>query len=105
MIVLVVDSKDKEKLPEAAAILYDALSDIEIVTGNVPILVVCNKQDVVFAKRATIIERDLQQEIEQLRRVRKAVREQEQDGQSIVDNADQSGSGYLESLKGKFSFD
>ena len=77
MIVLVIDSKDKEKLPEAAAILYDVLSDIEIVTGNIPVLVACNKQDVVFAKRAIIIERDLQQEIEQLRKVRKAVREQE----------------------------
>lgn len=58
-IVLVIDSKDKDRLAEAADILYDVVSDIDLATTGVPVLVVCNKQDLQFSKRATQIERDL----------------------------------------------
>jgi signal recognition particle receptor subunit beta len=42
-IILVVDSKDKDRLAEAADILYDVVSDIDLATAGVPVLVVCNK--------------------------------------------------------------
>lgn len=42
-IILVLDSKDKERLPNAAEFLFDVLSDIDIVMEKIPILVVCNK--------------------------------------------------------------
>ena len=51
-----------------------------------------------------MIERDLQLEIEQLRKVKKAVREQEQDHSTAL-KTDTPAIGYLESLKGKFTFD
>ena len=112
-IILIVDSKDKDRLAEAADILYDVISDIDLAMAGVPVLVICNKQDLQFSKRATQIERDLQIEIEQIRKVKRAAREQEQDnsiGQSHNANAGaKTGSstpaGYLESLKGKFQFD
>lgn len=44
-IMLVVDSKDKQKLPEAAEILYDILNNVNVLDNQTPILVVCNKQD------------------------------------------------------------
>ena len=44
-ILLVVDSKDKQKLPEAAEILYDILNNINVLENQTPILVVCNKSD------------------------------------------------------------
>ena len=62
--MLVVDSKDKEKLPEAAQILYDVLSDVDVIADRTPIIIACNKQDLPFSRRARIIERDLLQEIE-----------------------------------------
>jgi hypothetical protein len=55
-------------------------------------MIACNKQDVQFAKKATIVELELEKEIEELRKVRKAT----QDDQQKV--------GYLETLKKKFSF-
>lgn len=42
-ILLIVDSKDKEKIAEAADILYDVVSDIDLEMAGVPVLVVCNK--------------------------------------------------------------
>ena len=78
-IVLLVDAKDKDKIAETADIIYDVVSDIDLAMAGVPVLVVCNKQDLNFAKRATQIERDLQIEIEQIRKVKRAAREQEQD--------------------------
>lgn len=42
-VILVVDSKDKDKFNQAADILYDILSDIDTALARVPILVACNK--------------------------------------------------------------
>ena len=42
-IILVVDSKDKLKLPEAAEILYDILNNISVLDRKTPILIACNK--------------------------------------------------------------
>ena len=41
--ILVVDSKDRQKLPESAEILYDILNNINVLDSKTPILVVCNK--------------------------------------------------------------
>ena len=71
-VILMVDSKDRTKLPEAAEMLYDILNNITVLENKVPIMVVCNKQDIQFARRATQIEHEFERDIEELRRVRKA---------------------------------
>ena len=72
-------------------------------------MVVCNKQDLPFAKNPLQVEREMTQEIEQIRKVRKAAHEQEQDmANRLDDDADgdnQTEMSYIESLKGKFSFE
>jgi signal recognition particle receptor subunit beta len=73
--VLVVDAKDKQKIGEAAEYLFDVIQDVDIATSSVKVIVACNKSDLGFARRAVQIERDLQTEIEQIRKVRKASRE------------------------------
>ena len=57
-VVLVVDSKDKERISEAAEFLYDMLLNKRLVADKVPILVACNKQDLKLAKNAIQIERE-----------------------------------------------
>lgn len=42
-IILVVDSKDKTKLSEAAEILYDIINNIGVLDAKTPILIACNK--------------------------------------------------------------
>ena len=108
--MIILDSKDKAKYGEAAEILYDILGDIDIISEQIPILVACNKQDLAFAKNALKLERDLTNEIEQIRKVRMASRNQELDTanryENIEDEADEATEiGYLETLKGKFGFD
>ena len=73
-IVLMLDSRKRETFGEAAEILYDLLNDVDIIDDEVSILVVCNKQDLPFARKALQVERDFQQEIEQIRKVKKAQR-------------------------------
>ena len=110
-IILLLDAKEKAKFGDAAEILYDLLGDIEVISEELPILVVCNKQDIPFAKTALQVERELVNEIEQIRKVRKASQQQEQDTANradldeVSDDDQQAQSGYLESLKGKFSFE
>jgi signal recognition particle receptor subunit beta len=82
----------REKYGEAAEILYEILNNITVLSDRVPLLVACNKQDLQFAKKATVIESELECEIEELRKVRKATQD------------DPTKMGYLESLKKKFSF-
>ena len=109
-VIILVDSKDKEKISEAADILYDVINDIDLAMAGVPVMVACNKQDLTFAKRAIQLERDLQIEIEQIRKVKRAAREQEQDNSTALSHTANKGAktgistpmGYLESLKGKF---
>ncbi len=52
-IMIVIDSANKDSLSEAAELLFDCISDIEIQTDRVPILICCNKQDLTFSKKAT----------------------------------------------------
>lgn len=51
-VILVVDSKDKERIAEAAEFLYDVLLNKRLIADKVPILVACNKQDLSLAKNA-----------------------------------------------------
>ena len=44
-IVLMVDSKDRDSCKQAAEILYDVLSSIEVAAQKTPVVVACNKQD------------------------------------------------------------
>ena len=79
-------------MSEAAEILYLILNDLRILGDRVPILIVCNKQDLQFAKKAAQIEHELEAEVEEHRKVKSKTLEE---GQAL---------GYLESLKKKFSF-
>jgi len=83
--VVLVDAKERTKFGEAAEIIYDLLCDIELIERQIPILVACNKQDVPFAKNALQIEREITHEIEQIRKVRKATQQQEQDTANRAD--------------------
>jgi signal recognition particle receptor subunit beta len=42
-IIVVVDSKEKEKFGEAAEILYEILNNLTVLSERVPIVVACNK--------------------------------------------------------------
>jgi small GTP-binding protein len=42
-VILLVDSKAKDKLSQAADILYDVIGDIDLAMALVPILIACNK--------------------------------------------------------------
>ena len=110
-VILVVDSRDKDKISEAAEFLFDILSNNRLVKQRVPILVACNKQDLNLAKRAVQIEREFSTEFDAIRKVRKASREQENETTgggigSVTDDAlttvDQT---IFDDLKGKFSFE
>lgn len=72
-IVLMIDSKDKDKISEASGYLFDMLNNISILENGVPILICCNKQDLPLARRANQIELDLESELEEHRKVAKAV--------------------------------
>ena len=110
-IILMLDSADKDSCQEAAYQLYDLLSDTDIATGAVPLLIACNKSDLPFARRAVQVERDLAIAVETIRKVRKASREQELDNAQVVqlakgnNNRQAQAACYLESLPGKFSFE
>ena len=62
----------REKFGEAAEILYEILNNLTVLSSRVPIVVACNKQDLQFAKKATTVEAELEKEIEELRKVRRA---------------------------------
>jgi len=95
-LILVVDSKDRSKIQESSEILYEILNNNTVLENKTPILIVCNKQDLQFARRCTHIQQELEKEIEELRKVRR-VTEDERDSKS----------GYLEqglSSSKKFTF-
>jgi signal recognition particle receptor subunit beta len=74
-LILVVDSKDRQRIPEAAEILYDILNDINVLENKTPILVCCNKQDLQFARQAQQIKLEFEREIEEIRKVRIAIQD------------------------------
>jgi signal recognition particle receptor subunit beta len=79
----------REKFGEAAEILYEILNNITVLSDKTPVLVICNKQDLQFAKKSTIVEIELEREIEEIRKVKR------------VTHDDNSKIGYLESIKKK----
>ena len=68
-IIYVVDASTiKQKLLDSADFLFKILADPSLHSADIPILVVCNKQDVELqAKGARVIERELAKEIGKLR--------------------------------------
>lgn len=93
-IVVVVDSKEKDKLGEAAEILYEILNNLTVLSEGVPIVVACNKRDLQYSKNATFIEAELEKELEELRKVRKAT----------LNDDDKQQQRYLETLNKRFAF-
>ena len=93
-IIVMVDSKEKEKFREAAEILYEILNNLTVLSERKPIVVACNKQDLTFAKKATLVESALEVEIEELRKVKKAT----------LSDDDRQKQRYLETQKKKLSF-
>ena len=89
-IILMVDSKDKNKLAEASEILYDIINNLNVLEAKTPILVACNKQDLQFAFRATRIQQEFEKEIEEIRKVRKATQD------DLDTNQDTGKTGFLE---------
>uniref|UniRef100_A0A7S3JAU3 Signal recognition particle receptor subunit beta n=1 Tax=Euplotes harpa TaxID=151035 RepID=A0A7S3JAU3_9SPIT len=93
-ILLVIDSKIQMTHGQAAEILYEMLNSSRVVVDEqLPIMIVCNKQDQQYAKKATAIEMELEKEIEELKRARVATRD-----------PDREYVGYIESMKGRFEF-
>eukprot|EP00347_Sterkiella_histriomuscorum_P010900 403374493 len=93
-IVVVIDSKEKEKFGEAAEIIYEILNNLTVLSNHTPVVIACNKQDLQFSKKSTVIESELEKEIEEIRKVKRAV--SQDDANERV--------GYLESLKKKIVF-
>ena len=93
-VVVLVDSKEKEKFGETAEIIYEIINKVALLDRPVPVVVACNKQDLQFAKKATAVESELEREIEELRKVKRATQQDEANAKI----------GYLEDLKKKFSF-
>ena len=79
--------------------LYDMLNDENMLEQRTPILVACNKQDLQFARRATQIQTDVERELEELRKVRRATQDDQDTAKEQVSKA-----GFLEQLSGRLSF-
>jgi signal recognition particle receptor subunit beta len=92
-ILLLLDSKDKGRFPDVADLLYDILNNLTILSSRVPIVVVCNKQDLQFAKKAAIVEGEIEKEIEEVRKVRRAQRAEDEKQR------------YIDTIKKRFSFE
>lgn len=73
--------------------MYEILNNLSVLSSKVPIAVACNKQDLQFAKKSTTLESELEKELEELRKVRKAT----------LNDDDKEKQRYLETLK-KFTF-
>lgn len=68
-------SFNRSKLGEAAEILYDVINNLNVLERRTAILVACNKQDLQFARKAMNVQNELEKEIEELRKVRKATQD------------------------------
>ena len=63
-VILVIDSVNFDKeVGDVAGLVYDILSDPSIVKKNISLLIVCNKQDHVLARRADAISKHLEKEM------------------------------------------
>uniref|UniRef100_A0A7S3KP99 Signal recognition particle receptor subunit beta n=1 Tax=Euplotes crassus TaxID=5936 RepID=A0A7S3KP99_EUPCR len=93
-IILLVDARDQVSISHSVEYLYELLNTCRTVfEEKLPILIVGNKQDLSNAKKATTLEIDLEKEMDELKRVRVATMDEDQEYQ-----------GYIESLKGSFEF-
>lgn len=63
-VVFVVDSVSIQKdVRDAAEFLYDILSDTSLIKGGASFLILCNKQDLSFAKGANAVKSILEKEL------------------------------------------
>eukprot|EP00049_Salpingoeca_infusionum_P014513 m.271580 g.271580 ORF g.271580 m.271580 type:complete len:233 (-) comp15683_c8_seq1:315-1013(-) len=70
-VVVVVDAASFSKTKrEVAEFMYDVLTTFE--KSQIPLLVVCNKQDNLLAQRCAVIESDIESEVSDLRHTRSA---------------------------------
>eukprot|EP00049_Salpingoeca_infusionum_P014514 m.271593 g.271593 ORF g.271593 m.271593 type:complete len:231 (-) comp15683_c8_seq4:527-1219(-) len=69
-VVVVVDAASFSKTKrEVAEFMYDVLTTFE--KSQIPLLVVCNKQDNLLAQRCAVIESDIESEVSDLRHTRR----------------------------------
>ena len=86
-------------MPEAAEILYDIINNVNMLDKKTPILVACNKQDLQFSKRCNQVQQELERELEELRKVRRATQDDEDTAKEYVAKA-----GLLEQQSKPFKF-
>jgi len=79
-LVLVVDAVDfAEQTRPTAELLYDLLTNKNVTARKLPILIACNKKDLMTAVSNDYIKTQLEKEIDKLRITRKSVLDQGQD--------------------------
>jgi len=89
-----LDSKDRDTIGQATEIFYELLNSCRtIVDEQIPVLIVCNKQDSDMAQRATALETELEKELNDLKRIKAATKD-----------TDKQFVGYMEKLSGMFHF-
>lgn len=62
-VVVVIDSSSRQGNSQAGEILYDLLNSTNLRKNNIPILIVCNKQDLSEARKPQQIEKELETEM------------------------------------------
>jgi len=97
-IVYLVDSATLQKqLRDVAEYLFAALSDPAVADKALPVLVACNKQDLPLAKGSSVIRRELEKELNLLRRTQaRSLDDTEHQEKSMV---------FLGNMDKEFSFD
>lgn len=85
LIILVVDSKDKDKFSEAGSFLFDFLNNHTIAESDTQIIIACNKQDLQFAKKSTVLELELEKQIDEIKRVKVSEREEESEDIGVLE--------------------
>jgi signal recognition particle receptor subunit beta len=93
LIILFLDSNEKQSISLASEYLYDILNN-ENFDDLVNIIVACNKQDLKFSKNKKLIESDVSNEIENIKQIKQK------------NNLDDSSTlGTLFNMKVKFKFE
>jgi signal recognition particle receptor subunit beta len=93
LIILFVDSNEKQNIALASEYLYDILNN-ENFDDMINIIVACNKQDLKFSKNKKLIESEMSNEIENIKQIKQK------------NNLDDSSTlGTLFNMKTKFKFD
>jgi signal recognition particle receptor subunit beta len=92
LIIVLIDSNDKDSIKQAGAYLYDILNN-EQLDDTTPLIIACNKQDLKFPKSKKIIESDLNSEIESIKQMKQ---------KNNLEDTTQMGA--LFSMRSKFNF-